>query len=246
MCLSNCYIYLSIYDCINRYLSIYLCVCQNVTSIYLCRYLIFFNVNQNVYVLVHWPSGYSVRRPGFNPRVSHIKDSKIVLGVSLHNTHHYKVKWSSLGKGVVPFPTSRCSSFWKGGLQITLDYGRQLDFFYISMYVFFHLLISLSLYIYIYIYIIFMHAFFFVILLISLIISSIECATLMQNILIIFFSVSEMTLHIFVTYWPSTQPSIEKQVHPVEDIKIWPWHVDGLNSVQMRRPQVAGVRQTII
>ena len=25
---------------------------------------------------------------------------------------------------------------------------------------------------------------------------------------------------IIVTYWPSTQPSIEKQVHPVEDIKI--------------------------
>ena len=23
-----------------------------------------------------------------------------------------------------------------------------------------------------------------------------------------------------VTYWPSTQPSIKKQVHPVEDIKI--------------------------
>ena len=25
---------------------------------------------------------------------------------------------------------------------------------------------------------------------------------------------------ISVTYWPSTQPSIKKQVHPVEDIKI--------------------------
>ena len=29
-----------------------------------------------------------------------------------------------------------------------------------------------------------------------------------------------------VTYWPSTQPSIKKQVNPVEDIGISPWSVD--------------------
>ena len=29
-----------------------------------------------------------------------------------------------------------------------------------------------------------------------------------------------------VTYWPSTEPSIKKQVHPVEDIRISPWPVD--------------------
>ena len=49
-----------------------------------------------------------------------------------------------------------------------------------------------------------------------------------------------------VTYWPSTEPSIKKQVHPVEDIGISPWRVDGLNSVHMRRPQEAGGRKTII
>ena len=29
-----------------------------------------------------------------------------------------------------------------------------------------------------------------------------------------------------VTYWPSAEPSIKKQVHPVEDIGISPWPVD--------------------
>ena len=29
-----------------------------------------------------------------------------------------------------------------------------------------------------------------------------------------------------VTYWPSTQPSIKKQVHPVEDIRVSPWRVE--------------------
>ena len=30
-----------------------------------------------------------------------------------------------------------------------------------------------------------------------------------------------------VTYWPSTEPSIKKRVHPVKDIGISPWPVDG-------------------
>ena len=29
-----------------------------------------------------------------------------------------------------------------------------------------------------------------------------------------------------VTYWPTTEPSIKKQVHPIEDIGISPWPVD--------------------
>ena len=36
------------------------------------------------------------------------------------------VKWSNPGKGVAPFPTPRCSSYWKGSLRVALDYGRQL------------------------------------------------------------------------------------------------------------------------
>ena len=36
-----------------------------------------------------------------------------------------------------------------------------------------------------------------------------------------------------VTYWPSTEPSIKKQLHPVEyHLDLWTW----LNSVQMRTP----------
>ena len=35
-------------------------------------------------------------------------------------------KWSNSGKGVAPSPTTRCSSYWKGSLQVTLDKGRQL------------------------------------------------------------------------------------------------------------------------
>ena len=37
-----------------------------------------------------------------------------------------RVKWSNSGRGVKPFPTPRCSSYWKGSLLFTLDYGRQL------------------------------------------------------------------------------------------------------------------------
>ena len=38
------------------------------------------------------------------------------------------VKWSNPGKGVAPSPTSWCSSYQKGRLQVTLYYGRQLYF----------------------------------------------------------------------------------------------------------------------
>ena len=35
-------------------------------------------------------------------------------------------KWSNPGKGVVPSPTLRWSSHWKGSLRVDLDYGHQL------------------------------------------------------------------------------------------------------------------------
>ena len=41
-----------------------------------------------------------------------------------------RVKWSNPGKGVVPSPTPWCSSYRKGSLRVTLDYGRQLYFTY--------------------------------------------------------------------------------------------------------------------
>ena len=37
-----------------------------------------------------------------------------------------RVKWSNPGKEVAPFSTPWCSSYRKGNLRVTLDYGRQL------------------------------------------------------------------------------------------------------------------------
>ena len=58
------------------------------------------------------------------------KTPKMVLDAILLNTQHYKVlsrvKWSNPGKGVAPSPKLRCSSYRKGSLRVTLDYGRQL------------------------------------------------------------------------------------------------------------------------
>ena len=51
------------------------------------------------------------------------KIQKIVLDASLLNTQHYKVKWSNLGQRSNAIPKPRCSSYWKGSLQIALNYG---------------------------------------------------------------------------------------------------------------------------
>ena len=79
-----------------------------------------------------WPG-----RPGFNPRSSHTKDSKMVLDAALHNTQHYKVrikgKVEQSREGVAPPPTPWCSSYRKGSLRVTLDFGRQLKFFTLLM-----------------------------------------------------------------------------------------------------------------
>ena len=60
------------------------------------------------------------------------KTQKMVLDTSLLNTQHYKVrikgKVEPSREGVAPSPTSWCSSYRKGSLRVTLDYGRQLYF----------------------------------------------------------------------------------------------------------------------
>ena len=43
--------------------------------------------------------------------------------------------WSNPGKGAVPSPIPQCSYYWKGYLWVTLDYGQQLYFLCIHMYV---------------------------------------------------------------------------------------------------------------
>ena len=57
------------------------------------------------------------------------KTQKMVLDVSLLNTQHYKVqikgKVGQSWEGVAPSPTPSCSSYRKGSLQVTFDYGCQ-------------------------------------------------------------------------------------------------------------------------
>ena len=58
------------------------------------------------------------------------KTQKMVLDASFLNTQHYKVrikgKVEQSREGVAPSPTPWCSSYRKGNLRVTLDYGRQL------------------------------------------------------------------------------------------------------------------------
>ena len=50
------------------------------------------------------------------------------LCLTLSNIRYIsRVKWSNPGKGVAHSPTTQCSSYWKGSLQVGLDYIRQLD-----------------------------------------------------------------------------------------------------------------------
>ena len=63
---------------------------------------------------------------------------KMGLDTSWLNTQQYKLrikgKVKQLEKGVAPAPIPRCSSCWKGSLQVALDYDRQL-YFYIYIYI---------------------------------------------------------------------------------------------------------------
>ena len=62
------------------------------------------------------------------------KTQKMVLDASLLNTQHYKVrikgKVEQSREGVAPSPTPWCCSYRKGSLRDTLDYGRQLYFYF--------------------------------------------------------------------------------------------------------------------
>ena len=56
------------------------------------------------------------------------KTQKMVLDVLTHSILRYgwRVKLSNPRKGVAHSSTPWCSSYWKGSLRVTLDYGRQL------------------------------------------------------------------------------------------------------------------------
>ena len=53
-----------------------------------------------------------------------ILDRKMVLDAALLRT---QTRIKSKGNGVASSPTPRCSSYWKGSLRVTLDWGRQFE-----------------------------------------------------------------------------------------------------------------------
>ena len=67
-----------------------------------------------------------------------LKTQKMVFDIFLLTTQHYKVciksKVDQSRKGLAPSPTTRCSSYCKGSLLVTLDNGRQL-YLYIYIYI---------------------------------------------------------------------------------------------------------------
>ena len=73
------------------------------------------------------------------------KTFKMVLDASLLNTQHYKVrikgKVEKSWERVAPFPTPWCSSYRKGSLGVSLDYGRQLYFYWVNLLFCLYLLI---------------------------------------------------------------------------------------------------------
>ena len=78
----------------------------------------------------------------------------MVLDASLLNTQHYKVrikgKVEQSREGVAPSPTHWCSSYRKGSLRVTLDYGRQLYFYFNCYYISFQAMYSFLLMVRIY------------------------------------------------------------------------------------------------
>ena len=80
------------------------------------------------------------------------KTQKMVLDAALLNTQHYKVRIKGKVKqsreGVAPSPTYWCSSYRKGSLRVTLDYGRQL---YFTIYIYIYIPTHTHKHIYIYI-----------------------------------------------------------------------------------------------
>ena len=81
------------------------------------------------------------------------KTQKMVLDASLLSTQYYKVrikgKVEQSRKGVAPSPTHWCSSYRKGSLRVTLDYGRQL---YLLIYIYNIYLFIIIILVFIYIY----------------------------------------------------------------------------------------------
>ena len=134
------YIYIYVHVCIYIYIYLYMHVC---IYIYIVP-----DIGLAVRVFANGPGDL-----GSVPGRVIPKTQKMVLDASLLNTQHYKVrikgKVEQSREGVAP---SWCSSYRKGSLRVTLDYGRQL-----YLYIYIYTAICMFVYIYIYIY---MHVIF--------------------------------------------------------------------------------------
>ena len=86
----------------------------------------------------HWPSG-RVFINGLGdwssiPALVIPKTRKMVFDTSCLTLsiirYVSRVKWSNPRKGVAPYPTSRCSSYWKWSFWVTLNYSHHLYLLY--------------------------------------------------------------------------------------------------------------------
>ena len=64
--------------------------------------------------------------------------------------HNINILYIISREGVAPSPTPWCSSYRKGSLRVTLDYGRQLYFFLYIIYIYTYIYIQVvCIYIYV-------------------------------------------------------------------------------------------------
>ena len=74
---------------------------------------------------------------------------KMILDASLLNSQHYKI--GIKGKVEQSTPTPQCSSYWKGSLQIALDYDCQL-YLYIHTHSLTHIYVD-NFFVFLYVYV---------------------------------------------------------------------------------------------
>ena len=114
-------IYECVYLCLRVYMSINVFKCVYLSA-YECVYLyLFMGVYTGPFAL--WvecsPIARETRVQSQVESYQRLKNWYLIppcLALSM-----IRVKWSNPVNGVAPFPTSRCSSYWKGSLRVTID-----------------------------------------------------------------------------------------------------------------------------
>ena len=113
-------IFMTMGSCVCAYVCVCVCVGMDVSVI---RYVLFASINIMLRVSANGPGDRILI-----PYRAISKTQKIMFDASLLNNQYYKAqikgKWNNPGKGIVPSPTPRCGSYWKGNLRVTLYSGR--------------------------------------------------------------------------------------------------------------------------